>query len=176
MTSTTTTALPAPWAARGRAAGWDYLVIVGWLAVLTLVGMAVRLFLPGAGTIARSAVDVSAFLFSVLPVWLYLTLTEVGPRQASWGKRRAGLRVEGPGSGRAGGRRIAVRNGVKLLPWQLAHLAVARLILGVDAPVLVAVTYGLSLLVPVVSIGIAWRDPVHRGLHDLAAGTRVVRA
>jgi uncharacterized RDD family membrane protein YckC len=64
---------------------------------------------------------------------------------------------------------------VKLLPWQLAHVAVVRLALGVDQPVVVAISDGAALLLPVASVLVAWRDPQRRALHDLAAGTRVVR-
>ena len=166
---------PAPGAARWRASGWDHLVILGWLAVLTVLGLVVRSLLPDPGPVPPIAADAVAFVLSVLPVWAYLTVTESGRRQATLGKRRAGLAVADRDGGRAGAGRVAVRNAVKLLPWQLAHVSVARVIAGVDAPVTVAVTYALSLLIPAVSIGIAWRDPAHRALHDLVAGTRVVR-
>ena len=60
-------------------------------------------------------------------------------------------------------------------PWELAHLAVARLILGVDQQVTIGVTYALSVLIPVVSVVMMARDPLRRALHDRVAGTRVVR-
>ena len=50
-----------------------------------------------------------------------------------------------------------------------------RVIVGSDELFLIGVAYMLSLLVPVVSISMAWRDNLHRALHDRAAGTRVVR-
>ncbi|GAB3347797.1 RDD family protein [Modestobacter lapidis] len=162
---------------RVRASGWDYLVIVGWLAVLTVLGVVVRGVLPpGADAPSALAADAVALVLSVLPVWTYLTLTERGAAQATWGKRRTGLRVVAAGGNRAGGARVAVRNAVKLLPWQLAHVSVARVILEVEAPVVIGTTYGLSLLLPVVSIAMAWRDPLHRALHHRIAGTRVVPA
>jgi len=169
-------AVRAPGGARWRASAWDYLVVVAWIAVLSGLGAGVRATLPGGATIGLAGTDALAFVCSVLPVWLYLAVTEGGARQASWGKRRAGLRVVGPGGSRPGPGRIAVRETVKLLPWQLAHLAVARLLLGEGAPVLIGTTYALSLLLPLVSVCLAWRDPLHRGLHDLVAGTRVVPA
>lgn len=167
----------APGSARVWASVWDYLVIIAWLAVLTVAGFAARALLPPTAAMpAPLAADAVAFGFSVLPVWMYLTATEAGARQASWGKRRVGLRVTASDGGRAGWQRVAGRNAVKLLPWQLAHVAVARLILGVDEPVAIGVTYMLSLLIPVVSIAMACRDPQRRALHDRVVGTRVVRA
>jgi uncharacterized RDD family membrane protein YckC len=167
----------APGRTRLRASGGDYLVILAWLAFLTLVGVAVRRLLPPvSGGMSLLAADTAAFAFSVLPVWVYLTLTEAGAGQATWGKRRSGLRVVGVDGEHPGWRRIALRNGVKLLPWQLAHVSVARAIVGADEPIVMATTYALSLVLPAVSIWLAWRDPLGRSLHDRVAATLVVRA
>jgi uncharacterized RDD family membrane protein YckC len=170
---------PAPAGARCRASLLDYLAILGWLAVLTVVGFAVRSVLPPAlaePTYSPLVADAAALVLTVLPVWAYLTAAEASPLQGSWGKRRAGLRVVSAHGQPVTWRRAAVRNAVKLAPWQLAHVAVARIILEVDAPATIALTYSLSLLIPLVSIAIAWRDPLHRALHDRAAGTCVTFA
>lgn len=176
MTVEAHTTTPAPGAARIWASVWDYLVIVGWLAIVTVVGFAVRAWPPVAATPTLLTTDAVAFGISVLPVWVYLTVTEAGARQASWGKRRVGLRVTASDGGRTTWTRVAVRNAVKLLPWGLAHISVARLILGVDDPITIGMTYTLSLLIPVVSVTMVWRDRQRRALHDRIAGTRVVRA
>jgi hypothetical protein len=44
----------------------------------------------------------------------------------------------------------------------------------VDDPVTIGTAYALSVLIPVLSIVMAWRDPLRRALHDRVAGTRVV--
>ncbi|MCP2180259.1 putative membrane protein YckC, RDD family [Prauserella alba] len=151
---------------------------MGWLAGLTVLGFVVRswsgpAFVPPSPPLV--AVDAAVLSMTVFPVWSYLTAGEGGRAGAAWGKRRAGLRVVDAGGGRASYRRVAIRNAVKLLPWQLAHIAVARLMLGVDAPVTVGVTYASALVLPPVSIAMAWRDPLRRALHDRVAGTRVIR-
>ncbi len=179
MTTQVSTTTSARLSTRVWASVWDYLVIAGWLAALTAVGFASRALLPPptTATLPLLATDAVAFGLVVLPVWAYLTVTEAGVRQSSWGKRRVGpLRVTAADGGRPGWWRVGARNAVKLLPWQLAHIAVARLILGVDDPVTIGVTYALSLLIPVASIAIACRDPQRRALHDRMAGTRVVQA
>jgi len=117
-----------------------------------------------------------AFLLTVLPVWAFLTGGEAGWHAAAWGRWRTGLRVIDSAGVRASFGRVAVRNAVKLLPWQLAHFAVARMILGADDVVTLGITYTLSLLVPVVSIAMAWRDPLRRAAHDRIVGTRMIHA
>jgi uncharacterized RDD family membrane protein YckC len=156
----------APLRWRWRACLWDYLAITGWLLALTAIGVPARRWLPTASADPSPLlVDAIAFTISVLPVWAYLTATEAGPRQGTWGKRRTHLRVVTTEGSRPRLSRIAIRNGVKLLPWQLAHVSVARIITGVDAPATIAITYALSLFIPAVSIVMAWRDPRQRRHH-----------
>lgn len=171
---------PGPLASAGPRArfvslGLDYLVIAGWIGVLTVVGLSVRPLLPAEGAAAADplAADVVAFVLTVLPVWLYLTVTEAGPRAATLGKRVARLRVVRLAGGWARFPRVAGRNAVKLAPWQLAHLAVSRFILDVERP-LALTAYVASLALVVLTMVMAVRDPLRRGLHDRLAGTRVV--
>ena len=85
---------PAPWPARWKASGWDYLVITGWLLTITGIAAVVVPVLPSVTASQSPAVtDTIAFSASVFPAWVYLTLTEGGPRRATWGKRRSGLHV-----------------------------------------------------------------------------------
>ncbi len=176
MTDAAVSTLAARGGARWRASLWDYTAIVCWLAVLTVAGLVLRTVLPPAPSYPPVVADVVALLFTVLPVRAFLTAGEAGRHAAGWGKRRAGLRVVAADGGRPGFGRVAVRNAVKLLPWQLAHVAVARAILDPEDVGTMAVAYALSLLIPAGSILMAWRDPEHRAAHDRLAGTRVVRA
>lgn len=161
------TARRADWGARWRASLWDYLAILGWIAVLTVLGLVVRAVLPipAAGSAPPLVVvDLMAFASTVLPVWAYLTLGEAGRSAATWGKRRAGLRVVGPRDERPGLLRVAVRNAVKLLPWQLAHVAVARLALGSDDV--------RTAVVPVRAVPAPPRGDAGRGVAGPAAARR----
>lgn len=157
--------------------GLDYLVIACWIAVITVLGFAVRPLLPPAGEPGVGAdpvgADAVAFVLTVLPAWLYLTITEAGRARATCGKRTAGLRVVNDVGGDPPWPRVAARNAVKLAPWQLAHLSVARFILGVDQGVAVT-AYLASLTFVIVTVSMAVRDPLRRGLHDRIVGTRIV--
>lgn len=164
---------PVRLADRFHALLWDYLVILAILAGATLVGA----LLTRSVDFSRRDVgltDLLAFTFSVLPTWLYLTATEAGRRHATYGKQRRGLRVTVVHGGRVGLVRSGVRNSIKLLPWQLAHVAVVRLVLEVQAPVTIAVTYGGSVLLAATTLVLTWRTRDHRALHDLVAGTVVL--
>lgn len=169
----TTRLAPPPIGRRVRASLGDLVPIAGWFALLTVAGAAVRAVSP-AGPVPLLVTDLTVFAMTVLPVGLYLAAGEAGAHHASWGKRRAGLRVVTSDGGRPSVRRIAVRTAVKLLPWQLAHVAVTRLILGVDDPAVTWTTYALSLAIPLLSVTAAIRDPRQRAVHDRVAGTRVV--
>lgn len=169
---------PPPVGRRVRASLGDLVPIACWFALITGVGAAVRTVAPAAQAppvgVPLLATDVAVFAMTVLPVGLYLAAGEAGAHRAGWGKRRAGLQVVTADGGQPSVRRVAARTAVKLLPWQLAHIAVARLILGADDPVVTWTAYALSLAIPLLSVTMALRDPQQRALHDRVTGTRVV--
>ena len=117
----------SPWQ-QLAAFGVDYLLIAGYLALLTAVGVG----LSGLGGASRRAGHAArrllghatAFVTLTLPVALYFALWEASPWQATPGKRALGLRVVLV----SGGRRVPfgralLRPAVKLAPWELAHAA-----------------------------------------------------
>ncbi|MEV7006063.1 RDD family protein [Streptosporangium sp. NPDC051022] len=165
---------PGSRARRVVALGWDYLVIVGWLALLAVP------YLLGVRPFARPAdaspivADLVITVLSVVPVWVYLVVTEAGTAQATWGKRRAGLIVTADGGGRAGLGRIMARNAVKLLPWQLAHIAVLRFWTAEDDSVVAVPAIVLCYVLAGATVASALLRRDRAALHDLVAGTRVV--
>lgn len=164
--------LPAPWPARIVASLVDLLVILVWLLLVTGFGLVLTPFLAGSSVPGLLLTDVIAFCFTVLPTGLYLTLTEVAPAAGTLGKRMRRLAVQTAPS-RARVTSIAVRNAIKLVPWQLAHFAVSRFILDDQFQVALA-CYGASVMLVITTIALAARDPERRALHDRLAGTRVV--
>ena len=124
MNSTTALLPPAaPLGRRFKAFVLDYVVISAYLVALAILGALVYHASDGAasGPPSRLVMELVAFGTTVLPVTLYFALQEGGPAQASWGKRRAGIRVTTRDGGRATLGRALGRNGLKLLPWQVAH-------------------------------------------------------
>jgi uncharacterized RDD family membrane protein YckC len=121
----------APARARIKAFAYDYGVIFGYLLVLSLAGSfltfgPVRHYWTDlVSTPLRT--DVLAFVTAVLPVVLYFALGECSASAATWGKRRVGLRVVGPGGERPTFLRSLARSVLKFLPWQMAHTAMLHI-------------------------------------------------
>jgi hypothetical protein len=68
------------------------------------------------------------FTLTVLPVGLYFSLFESSVSQATSGKRKMRIKVvAGKEQGRPSLVRSVVRSGLKLVPWQLAHLCLTRI-------------------------------------------------
>jgi uncharacterized RDD family membrane protein YckC len=170
----------APRAARVRASAVDLLAIWAWLAAVAALSRLPVLRRTGYAALFRrpATADAAQFVTGVLPVVLYLAAGEAGGAHATRGKRAAGLAVLGPNGTWPGRRRVLARTAVKLLPWQLAHLAVNRAAgVGVArSPKLAAAGFGLALAMTGTSVAVALSRPDGRALHDLAAGTRVIPA
>ncbi|GAA4874629.1 RDD family protein [Serinicoccus chungangensis] len=181
MPSAPPTRAPASWrpSPRARVGSWlgDWAVVGGWLGVLTLAGLVLRPTLGVSATVTVTpgsllASDVAVTLATVVPYVCYLALTESSARQATLGKRWAGLVVtalDGTAPSRSA---VWLRNVVKALPWQLAHLGASRGILEVQEG------WGLGLVVLSLVLAVLCAAPAlvgGRGIHDRAAGTRVAR-
>ncbi len=111
---------------RLKAFGFDYLLIVGYIVLLVAVTMAVINLSGFLGISLRwpdnpFLADLMAFITLVLPVILYFTLQESSPKQATWGKRKAGIRVVNANGDRLTRKQAFIRSLVKLIPWQMSH-------------------------------------------------------
>ena len=127
MTSRMDESVPIHPALRLTAFFFDYLVILGYLVALAIVGTFLAL-----GPLADewSALvstplqnDFLAFLVTVLPVAAYFALSEGSAAGATWGKRRVGLKVVALDGQPLGRGQALVRAAVKFIPWQMAHTA-----------------------------------------------------
>lgn len=110
---------------RIAAFGYDYILIsaylIGLAALSTMISSALN---PDVWQQVFSnpiGADLFAFATTILPVALYFAWTESSSSQASWGKRKRGIRVETSSGQRLSLGRALSRNLLKLLPWQVAH-------------------------------------------------------
>lgn len=167
---------PAPTGRRVASWWWDYLLIIAWLtAVFLLIGLPQLLGWIDLSPIwtDQTATDVAITILTVLPYFLYLTLTEWRSPHATWGKRRAGIAVIGKDGGPPGGGAILIRNLVKVLPWQLGHMGTMRLVNTAAEVVGIWLNTASLVLLALIVLPILFRRP---GIHDLLAGTRVASA
>lgn len=158
---------------------YDYVLIAGYLACTVALGLLVHASLPAAANTLFGD-PVSAHLTGsfvlTLPVALYFILAESSARQATWGKRKQGLRVTSVDGTPVGVLRSAVRTFVKFVPWELAHACVWHLRAAPQSPPSWA-TWGLVLVWILVGANLlcAWLSPTRQALYDRIAGTVVVR-
>ena len=104
----------------------DYLVMAIWLALLTAAAFATgapdRLSLDTPG--GRIIAHLTMFATVTAPIILGFAIMEASPLRGTPGKRVLGLKVMRADGERAGFLRTLIRNGLKFLPWEAAHIAI----------------------------------------------------
>jgi uncharacterized RDD family membrane protein YckC len=161
----------------------DYGLILGWMVIIAAVSAGIAVATGGyANWLAwgTTVAQLLGFAVLVLPVGIYLFVTESSARQATIGKRVLRLRVVARDGSRAPAWRILVRTVVKLLPWEIAHFFVWHTVAaasggGVFPPWLI-IGLVIADVLPIAYVLTVAIEPERRGPHDLVAGTRVVRA
>jgi uncharacterized RDD family membrane protein YckC len=150
----------------------DYLSIILYLVALFAVTMGFYLlFFHGIPEFTEKQSQWIALLTTVLPVTVYFTIRESGEPFASFGKRKVGLKVvylKNPIIS------STIRNIMKFLPWQLAHMAVIRGIYNGFESHYVTIFYALSILLPIAYIVMVMIRKDHRHIPDLLAKSCIV--
>ena len=162
---------------------FDYIPIAAYIIILFGVTMGVIKAMDLLGRPLRWPEnpllgDMIAFFTLVLPVILYFTLQESSTRQATWGKRKVGIRVIDDHGGRLTRKRAFVRSLVKFLPWQIAHTSLFHwegwpMSPAEPAP-MVLVGIGLAYVLVGVYIASALFSKKQRTPYDWAAGSYVI--
>ena len=175
----TPVAQPAPLSRRFAAFCFDFAVVAGYLAVLLGIGMGLAHGgAAGLRPLTPGMTDLVAFLLTVLPVALYFALQEGSPSQATWGKRRAGIRVASAAGGPLGYRGALVRSLVKFAPWQLAHTSLVHVPGWPAAPgspsALVMTGFVVAQGLVVLYVALMAFTPTRRAPYDWIAGSIVI--
>jgi len=167
---------------RLKAFAYDYLIIFAYVVVLA--GVNYGIVLSGGGLERISpwfeliwVQDLFAFLTLILPVSLYFTFQESSPKQATWGKRKVGLRVVDLNGGRLSLGKAFLRSIIKFLPWQIAHTSIyqaAAAGFGNELPAISQIGIALTYLLVGIYLISALRNKKHRTPYDFASSSYVI--
>jgi uncharacterized RDD family membrane protein YckC len=104
----------------------DCAIILLYIAAITAISIFFsREDLESAFTISdKIRGHAIAFFTLTLPVWFYFAAQESGSNRASFGKRLLRIRVGTRAGQKSSFTSIAFRNGLKFLPWEVAHIAI----------------------------------------------------
>ena len=157
----------------------DYIAIAAYLVVLVGAGLAAQRFAPGAVTVLFGnplSGELAGFVLITLPVTLYFALMESSPHQATWGKRRLGLRVQRvDGQPLSRGRALG-RAALKFVPWELAHACIWQVTFAGPRPApLIAVGFSLVWLLVGANLLSLLVNRKHQTLYDWLSDTVVAR-
>ncbi len=175
--STTSASLDHAGVSRRVIAGsFDFLIVAGYILLLLAIGLSVDSATVGLPMLASPiAMDILAFFVLVLPVGLYFVLQEASSFQATWGKRRANVKVVNVQGNRLSARQALVRSAVKFLPWQIAPTCVIHIWFGNPSPIFLAGALGAQALVGAYGLCL-WLTKDHRTPYDWIARAYVVTA
>lgn len=153
---------------RLAAFGVDWLIIIGYAALLVVFGLAVQDTVAGWPVWALNA---GAFVILILPATVWLAAWERGRAAATPGKRLLKLRTVGPDENLGWSRALA-RNGLKIaLPWELGHTGVYAL--SNDQAVLGTIATAAAYALIFIYLGYAF--VTGRTPYDRITATRVER-
>ena len=168
---------------RLNAFAFDYLVILGYIVVLTAVTLGTvwalaKIGLPVSWPDDPLIGDLIAFLTLVLPVVLYFASQECSVQMGTCGKRKVGLKVPDGRSKRLTFKRALARSLLKFLPWQLAHTSLFHIDgwpLAPQDPSLTAyLGFALVWVVVIGYIASTLLSKDHRAIYDRVVGAQVI--
>ncbi len=160
----------------------DYLIIAAYIVLLIIISVGLG-FGPlhdvfRAMFANANISEFSAFLLLVLPVILYFALLECSSRQATWGKRKMGLRVVNTHYARLTLPRSFARSLLKFMPWELTHACIWRIPGWPTTPTTPSpiITAGLVLVWILVGAYLVSMlvSKKHQALYDWITGTCVI--
>lgn len=166
--------------ARLTAFALDYILIAGYLICVVALSSVINTLLP---TILPRAFanplsgQITGFFLVTLPVTLYFALLEASAWQATWGKRRKGLRIIRRDGSRPSYTRAIGRTVLKFIPWELAHTCIWQITFAPQEPSPLIIA-GLALVWILVGANVVSLliSQTRQTLYDRMAGTFVVRS
>lgn len=157
---------------RFKEIGIDYLVILAYLAVLAVVNVGIYfLIFRGIPAFTPMQSHMLSFFTSVLPIVLWFSYLDWKKPHGTFGKRFARLHVSYTDVSYW---RSLVRNIVKFLPWQMAHIGVIEGVYTEYTSIWSHVFSYAGILLLAILIGMIFLRKDKRHFGDMLAGTQVV--
>lgn len=154
------------------------LLFIAVPSILGAVGALILYLTVGFGWMQNGFLFWLFIFFTVsIPIWLYYSLLESSARGATFGMRIFGLRVTDTDGGRIGFGRALLRTVIKLLPFETNHL-----VMFLPTPIWSDPNPGFRVWFVVVHalmilyFATMFLNRRRQSIHDLAAGTVVVKA
>jgi uncharacterized RDD family membrane protein YckC len=161
---------------RAAAFALDYVIIVIYLALLTLIGLLLNSWFRINQSLFSDRVNaqLTGFLLVTLPVTLYFAVGESSGRQATWGKAKLGLLVTDDRGERISFWRALARTALKFVPWELSHTIIWTIVFS-NPEGSVWVNFGFILVYGLISLNLASLvfTRKHQTIYDLLAKTFV---
>ncbi|KAF1305205.1 RDD family protein [Candidatus Enterococcus willemsii] len=153
--------------------GIDYLFILLWAGFLFIIMMSLYYFLGSIPTFNEWRMNLlSLTMFG--PVFIYSLVTETSNQHATIGKSWMKLVVNSTNNQPIRFRQILVRNIIKYLPWQYAHMLIFRgFALNWELDPFWLGMFVLTYILPISWFVVVVIRKDHRGIHDLVAHTIV---
>ncbi len=163
---------------RAGAFALDYIIILFYLGGITLLSLLVNsLFGVSEWLLAdRVRVQLTGFLLLTLPTTLYFAVGEASGQQATWGKKRMGLRVTDYNGERVRFWRSLLRTALKFIPWELSHTLIWEIYFSQSANS-AWVNYGFVLVYVIIGLNLASLilSKKHQTIYDFLARTCVTK-
>lgn len=108
----------------------DYLIIAGYgTFIVGTISVIFRPFIQPMFSSSAVTAQLTGFFLITLPISLYFVLCESSTWQGTIGKKKMGIQVVNNIGQRMNIWRSITRTAIKLLPWEVAHFAIWRLML-----------------------------------------------
>ena len=155
----------------------DYVLLFIYLAVILGIGLFARDHSTSFRSLFSNRVleQFIAFLLVTLPITLYFAINESSPRQATWGKRRLGIRVAGSNGMQISFGRALIRTLLKFIPWELSHTLIWQIVFAPQDSLLINGGFILVYLLVGLNIASLIITKTHQTLYDLATRTYVIK-
>ncbi len=151
---------------------WDYLIIACYLVIITILSL-----LTSANDwlfTNRVQAQGSAFLFLTFPVILYFSILESSVEQATWGKRRMGLKVVDHNGDQISFVTAFVRTLLKFIPWEISHTLIWEISFSPQAnSLLINAGFAIVYLLMGLNIASLLISKTHQTVYDFLTKTYV---